>query len=477
MIFFFLGIAALILGYVLYGKFVEKVFGITDEPTPAMTKADGVDYVPMSWRKATLIQFLNIAGTGPIFGAILGARWGYWSYLWIIFGCIFAGAVHDYFSGMLSAKHDGTSIAEVVGHYLGKHARTFMRVLSLVLLIFVGAVFIVTPAQVMQTLFAEGNQTFFYILLGVIILYYLLSTVLPIDKIIGRIYPLFGAAMIIMGLGIIIMLFVRGYMSNLPSYDTLFTNMDPAGRPIFPVLFITIACGAISGFHATQAPLMARCMRTQKEGRRIFYGSMIIEGIVAMIWATAAMAFFGNIEGLAGAGSAPVVVTEVSVGLMGVFGGALAVLGVVAAPITSGDTAFRSARLTIADAIKLDQVALPKRFLIAIPLFVIGTALAIWSALDAANFNMLWRYFAWSNQTLATIALWAATAYLIGKKGNYWVTYLPSIFMTALITTHFFFAPEFYIQAPLALSLGIGIATALVLAVITQIKIRKKASA
>ncbi|MGL5099308.1 MAG: carbon starvation CstA family protein, partial [Fusobacteriaceae bacterium] len=334
----------LVLGYFIYGKYVEKVFGIDEnKATPAKRLADGVDYVELDWKKAFLIQFLNIAGLGPIFGAVAGALWGPVAFLWIVFGCIFAGATHDYLSGMLSVRHDGASIAEIVGTYLGENAKKIMRVFSVVLLVLVGVVFVNGPAGILSNL--TGINTLIWV--GIIIAYYLLATVLPVDKLIGKIYPIFGASLIIMGLGIASGLIFKGY--NIP--ELTLANLHPKSTSIYPYLFITIACGAISGFHATQSPLMARCMKNEKEGRKIFYGSMIAEGIIALIWAAAAMTFFGGTEGLAAAGSAGVVVNTISNSILGKFGGALALLGVVACPITSGDTAFRSARLAIADAI------------------------------------------------------------------------------------------------------------------------------
>jgi carbon starvation protein CstA len=454
MISFIVGVAALILGYFIYGKIVEKIFVIKpDAQTPAYTKSDGVDFVPMSWGRALLIQFLNIAGTGPIFGAIAGALWGPAAFAWIVLGCIFAGAVHDYFSGMLSLRNDGASISEIVGKYLGETPRYIMRVFSVVLLVLVGTVFITSPALILKNLINENSMQVYYIALAIIVLYYVIATILPIDKIIGRIYPIFGAALLIMAVGITITLFTTGEMKNIPEFA--FQNLHPKGNLIFPFLFITIACGAISGFHATQSPIMARCLKSEKQGRKVFYGAMIIEGIVAMIWAAAAMAHFGGQTGLAGAGPAPVIVNKVAIDLMGVTGGVLAVLGVVACPITSGDTAFRSARLTIADSMKFDQKPLQNRFLIALPLFAIGIALCF------IDFNIIWRYFAWSNQTLATIALWAASAYLAKSGKLYWITLIPATFMTVVVTSYILVAPE-----GLKLPYNVGLISGLVLAAV-----------
>ena len=352
---FIFSIIALIVGYFIYGKFVDGLFGSNEAAiTPANRLADGVDYVKLDWKKAFLIQFLNIAGTGPIFGAIAGAMWGPVAFLWIVFGCIFAGAVHDFLIGMMSLRDDGATIAEIVGKYLGLSARNFMRVFSIVLLLLVGVVFITSPADILAQLTGVNR----YILIVCIIIYYLLATVLPVDKVIGKIYPLFGASLLIMAVGIALGLIFGDY--TIP--EVSFTNFHPNKVPIFPYLFISIACGAISGFHATQAPMMARCLSNEKEGRKVFYGSMITEGIVALVWAAAAMSFFGGTEGLAAAGNPGVIVTKISTSLLGKAGGILAILGVVACPITSGDTAFRSARMAIADA-KIGRASCRERVL------------------------------------------------------------------------------------------------------------------
>ncbi|TDT71586.1 carbon starvation protein CstA [Hypnocyclicus thermotrophus] len=442
---FFISLIILILGYIFYGKYVEKVFGVTDADTPAKRMNDGVDYVEIDWKRAFLIQFLNIAGLGPIFGAIAGALWGPIAFLWIVFGTIFAGAVHDYMSGMLSLKHDGATIGEVVGIYLGNNAKQIMRVFSVVLLVLVGVVFINGPAAILANL--SGIGKFWWV--GIIIIYYLIATVLPIDKLIAKIYPIFGASLIIMGIGIAGGIIFKGY--HIP--ELTLQNLHPKTLNPFPYLFVTIACGAISGFHATQSPMMARCITSEREGRKVFYGAMVAEGIVALIWAAAAMAFFGSTKNLAAAGSAAVVVNTISNSLLGKIGGALALLGVVAAPITSGDTAFRSARLAIADATKFKQGPVKNRFLIAIPLFSIGLVLCF------VDFTILWRYFAWSNQTLATIALWAGAVYLKNNGKNYLIAAIPATFMTSVIITYILIAKEgFKISEKIAYPIGIIVA-------------------
>ena len=460
MISFALSIVALILGYLFYGKFIETVFGIDENrPTPASTLGDGVDYTPIGWKRGFLIQFLNIAGLGPIFGAVAGAYWGSAAFLWIVLGCIFAGATHDFFAGMLSVRHDGETVAEIIGRYLGTTAKNAMRIFSVILLILVGVVFINGPAGILENMTGFPRMAW----VGLIIVYYLLATVLPIDKIIAKIYPVFGLTLLIMGVGIIAGILVKGYA--IPEIQL--ANLHPSGKAIFPYLFITIACGAISGFHATQSPLMARCLPNERLGRRVFYGAMIAEGIIALIWAAAAIAFFGNTAALAEAGSAAVVVNTISISILGTFGGFLALLGVVACPITSGDTAFRSARLAIADAIGLKQGNLKNRFYIAIPLFIIGTALCF------IDFSIIWRYFAWSNQTLAAFMLWAAASYLMQHKKFHWVASLPAAFMTAVTSTYILIAPEgFGISASIAYPIGIALGISLFLYFL--IKVRRK---
>ena len=441
MISFIISIGVLILGYFTYGKFVEKIFGVEkDRPTPAIRLQDDVDFMPLPAWRIFLIQFLNIAGLGPIFGAIAGAMFGPSAFLWIVLGSIFAGAVHDYFSGMLSVRHDGLSISEVVGIYLGPRMKHFMRYFTIILLIFVGTVFLMGPAKIIDGM--TGNIWNLWIWVGIILVYYILSTLLPIDKMISKLYPVFGMAMLLMAIGLLFALLFGAYHipeivpANLRNMTT-----SPTETPLFPILFVTIACGAISGFHATQSPLMARCMKNETLGRKIFYGTMITEGIVALIWAAAAMTFFGNVESLNGAmlannNNAAWAANEISLNMLGSIGGVLALLGIVAAPITSGDTAFRSARLILADVFKTDQKKIKNRLYLSLPLFVIAFALT------QIDFGIIWRYFAWSNQTLATVVLWTITAYLLVNNKFYWVTLLPAIFMTMVCSTYILIAPE-----------------------------------
>lgn len=450
---FIIGIIILIVGYFTYGKVVDKHFGADDtRETPAKRLEDGVDFMPMSWPRIFLIQLLNIAGLGPIFGAVQGALFGPAAFVWIALGSIFAGAVHDYFSGMMSLRHEGKSISEIVGIYLGEGARIIMRVFSVVLLILVGTVFMTGPAGLLANLGFFGIESL-QIWVGIVLVYYFLATILPVDKIIGKIYPLFGLSLLIMAGGIGTMLVVKGY--ELPAFTL--ANQHPGGLPIWAMLFTTIACGAISGFHATQSPMMARCITKESYGRRVFYGSMIAEGVIAMIWAAAAMVFFDGIPGLqnaiANGGGAAGVVNSISSGLLGPIGGVLAMLGVIACPITSGDTAFRSARLTIADAMNYKQGPIKNRLIMSAPLFAIGFALT------KIDFNIIWRYFAWSNQTLAMIVLWAAAAYLVKNGKSHWMTSIPATFMTAVSATYLLQAPEgFELSTSIAYPVGALIA-------------------
>ncbi len=440
MITFTLCLLALVTGYFFYGRFLERIFGPDDRKTPALTHADGMDYIPLPTWKVFMIQFLNIAGLGPIFGAILGAKFGTSSYLWIVLGSIFAGAMHDYMSGMLSLRHNGESLPELIGRYLGTATKQIMRVFTVILMVLVGAVFVAGPAGLLANLTPEALDTTFWII--VVFLYYILATLLPIDKIIGKIYPLFSIVLLFMVVGILVMLYV--YHPTLPElWEGLDnTHPDAATLPIFPIMFVSIACGAISGFHATQSPLMARCMTSERHGRPVFYGSMITEGIVALIWAAAATCFFH--ENGMGESNAAVIVDRITKEWLGVVGGVLAILGVIAAPITTGDTAFRSARLLVADFLKLDQQSILKRLYICIPMFAVAVGLLIYSLRDADGFNMVWRYFAWANQALSVFTLWGVTVYLVKAKGGryFYVSYLPALFMTAVCTAYICVAPE-----------------------------------
>lgn len=469
MVSFIISLVALVLGYMLYGKFVAKVFGPDDRPTPAVTKADGVDFMVLPSWKIFMIQFLNIAGTGPTFGAIMGAWYGPVAYLWIIFGCIFAGAMHDYMSGMLSIRNGGAGLPELVGKYLGGATKKVMLVFSVLLLMMVGAVFVYSPAVILKDIW--GSQMMWIL---VIFLYYIIATLLPIDKIIGKVYPLFAFSLLFMAGALMIGLFLKW-----PTLPELWSNLSDSNlnenpawlgaegymavNPLFPCLFITIACGAISGFHATQSPLMARCMKNEKMGRPIFYGAMITEGAVALIWATVSMYFFyyggwrecvtpemaqefiAQADGgksLLQNFTAPQVVKLVCSSWLGVAGGILALLGVVAAPITSGDTALRSARLIIAEFIGLEQRSMRKRLYVCIPLFAATVGILVWQMENPDGFNIIWQYFGWANQTLSVFTLWTITVCLVQQKKPFIITLVPALFMTVVCSTFLLISPQ-----------------------------------
>lgn len=450
MVSFLLCVALLVVGYFVYGKLVDKFFAPSDKPTPAIANPDGVDYVPMSNAKAFLVQLLNIAGLGPIFGAISGAMWGPSVYLWIVFGTIFAGGVHDYMSGMLSVRNDGASITEVTGKYMGKLMQNVMRVFGVVLLVMVGVVFMVGPAGLLAKLTAPSVAFLNVKTWTVIILiYYFLATLLPVDKIIGRLYPVFGICLILMAIGIAISTMIHS--GDRPMMELTLTNLYPAEgkRPIWPLMFITVACGAISGFHATQSPVIARTVKSEKDGRKIFYGAMVCEGIIAMVWASAAIAFYYDpSKAAAGMGLQPLLavkggnatsVYEMCTALLPGVGTIIAMLGVIACPITSGDTAFRSARMVIFDWFKLDEKSIKVRLSIAVPLLLIGYVISF------VDYNVVWRYFSWSNQTLAMIVLWGGACYFVANYANKnmcWICAIPATFMSAVSVTYLMYAPE-----------------------------------
>ncbi len=440
---FLLSFAVLVVGYLVYGAYIERM--MKPDPnvkTVAITKEDGVDFVPLPTWKIFMIQFLNIAGVGPIFGAIMGAKFGVASYIWIVLGTIFAGAVHDYIAGMISLRNGGESLPDSVSRYLGASTGQVMRLFIVLLLVLVGVVFVASPADLLTNLTVEVNPFFnktFWIVL--IFLYYIIATLMPIDKIIGRVYPLFAIALLFMAAGVFVMLFFNG--SALPEFTDPMVE-HPAGLPIFPMMFISIACGAISGFHASQSPMMARCMTNEKHGRPIFYGAMVAEGIVALIWAAAATVFFH--ENGFGEASPAVVVNTITKDWLGTVGAVLAMLGVVFAPITSGDTALRSARLIVADVLKFEQKSIARRLMISIPIFCVTIAILIYSLEDAEGFNVIWRYFAWSNQMLAVFTLWTITVYLAGKSKNFYVSFIPAIFMTAVTVCYIVTAKEAFAQ-------------------------------
>ena len=451
---FYICLVVLIGGFFIYGGYVENCFQppIDDRKTPAYRLEDDVDYVPMSTPRVFLIQLLNIAGLGPIFGAISGALWGPAVFLWITFGTIFAGAVHDFCSGLLSERNNGASIAEIIGKYCGNIIKQLMRFFSVLLLVMIGVLFTSGPAGLLTKIMPVfGFNTWLFILL----IYYFLATFLPINKIIGRLYPIFGVCLIFMAVGVAVMLIVKGY--SIPVVT--FTNLHPKQVPIWPIMFITVACGAISGFHATQSPLMARCIKTERDAKKVFYGAMVCEGIIALVWAAAGCSFYHGSAGLQqalvaykGPGG---VVYDICKGLMGPIGMTIAMVGVIACPITSADTAFRGARYAIADWFKMEQKTVPERLRLCIPIILVAYALT------QLDFSIVWRYTAWINQTLAMLVLWAGAFYLYANKGNFWICVIPATFMGGVCFTYILCAPE-----GLRLSVGVAYPIGTVLAII-----------
>ena len=461
MLSFLICLALLVASYFTYGRMVDNTFAPDDRETPAVAINDGVDYVVLPAWKLFLVQLLNIAGLGPIFGAMQGALWGPIVFLWITFGTIFAGAVHDYFSGMLSERNNGASISEVIGIYLGPVMKTIMRVFAVVLLIMVGTVFAVGPAGPIVKLLTEkgvsGPFAQTTVWLGIILLYYFIATFISIDKIIGKIYPVFGICLIVMAIGVAIGIPVNGYA--IPEIFTHFGSMHPQGTPVWSFMFITVACGAISGFHSTQSPLMARCLKSERQGHFVFYGAMIAEGIVAMIWAAAAIAYFGGPDGLnaqmaAGRDSASLV-NEICNTWLGKAGAVIAILGVVICPITSGDTAFRSLRLSIADFLKVDQKPIAKRLLVSLPVFVVAFFFC------KVDFNTAWKFLGIANQVLATLVLWTGAAYLISKGKQHWICSIPAAFLTFICVDFLLVSPA---PTGLALAPHIGAIVGMVVA-------------
>ncbi len=481
MISFFVCLGLLILSFFTYAKYVEHVFAPTKAKTPAIRFNNGVDYVPMPLWRMVLVQLLNIAGLGPVFGAIAGALWGPSVFLWITLGTIFAGAVHDFSCGFLSIRNDGKSISEITGIYLGKHMRNFLRVFSIILLVMVGTVFAVGPANLLVFLFKSHvaqNSILVnaYFWLALIFFYYFMATFLPIDKIIGRVYPLFGICLIVMALGVTGGMFVQGY--HIP--EITLRNLHPAHLPVWPLMFVTVACGAISGFHATQSPLMARCVTSEYQSRQVFYGAMVMEGIIALIWAAAGCAIYtktgglmtGLQEMLKHSGQAGVVydiclktIGPLKLGAIS-FGLLFVMIGVIICPITSGDTAFRASRLVLADWFKVDQKPFLKRLRLSVPLLLAGVIIS------QLPYDIIWRYFSWSNQTLAMIVLWAATYYLYGKNQKYFITLVPAVFMTAVSVTYFLIAPE-CLHLPSYIAWPLGLVLTALIAAYFIIKMKK----
>lgn len=469
MVTFIVCLVALIAAYFLYGGVMARIAGIDPKAdVPSKTMYDGVDYIPMPRWRIFLIQLLNIAGTGPIFGAILGACYGPVAFLWITLGGIFIGAMHDYLSGVISLRNGGQSLPDIIGKYLGKGMHKFTLLVIPVLMILVGAVFIVTPSQILT----DNTDIPYMAWVVMIIVYYFIATILPIDKIIGKVYPIFGAALLFMALSFLVVLFSGEYsIPELTAIENMHFNSE--NLPIVPTLFISIACGAVSGFHATQSPLMARCVTSETQTRPIFFGAMITESIIALIWAAIAMAFFGGTEALndfmlANNSNAGSVVSIISKTTLGRLGSILTILGVVVAPITSGDTAFRSARLIIADMLGFDQRSIYKRLAVSAPLFAIGIFIAF------IDFDVIWRYFAWSNQTLSVFTLWMITAWLMRKGSSFYVLALiPAIFMTYVCSSFVFVSTQFIGLGATTAAYVYGAAVTAIFSGLIMLKIRK----
>ena len=452
MITFLICLTALVVAYFTYGRYLEKVCEInSSNPVPSKTHYDGVDYLPLPRWRIFLVQLLNIAGLGPIFGALLGAAYGPVAFLWITLGGIFIGAMHDFVAGVISLKNTGLSLPEIIGKYMGEGTRKFMRIAALLLMILVGAVFMSQPAELiaaniplpaLETAMSSNMSWEVFVVIILILIYYILATIMPIDKIIGRIYPIFGLAVLVMALGILGVLLFQSDKFVIPELTSLRNCIADAGKfPIVPMLFTTIACGAISGFHATQSPMMARCMTNEKQSRSVFYGAMIAESIIALIWAAIGMAFWGGVEGLNNAiaeygGSAARMVNIISEATLGRYVAPFVIVGIVACAVTSGDTAFRSARLIAADMLGISQAGLAKRILVSLPLFLLGVFIIF-----ALPFQTIWSYFAWMNQTLAAITLWCITVYLAKHRKPVLIGLLPALFMTYVCSSYIFISP------------------------------------
>lgn len=485
MITFFIALVLLVGGYLIYSRVSEKVFAIDDRKTPAIANPDGVDIIPIPKWKAFLIELLNIAGTGPIFGAISGALFGPIVFLWIVFGCVLGGAVHDYFSGMISSRNNGESIVKLAGKYSGKVIEVLMRIFSIVLLILVTSVFVVSPSSLLESLTNGNVKAWVWMIL--ILVYYFVSTIVPIDKIIGKIYPVFGIILIGMAIAVIVGVMVRS--ENYPMLELIghFRDLskENGSLPWWPFMMTTVACGAVSGFHATQSPMIAKCIKSEKEGRQVFYGAMVAEGVIALIWAAAAMAYYhvDTFEGwslLHTVGGSSNSVNEIAKGVLGPVGTVLAIVGVVICPITSGDTALRSCRLIIGEIFKLDQKKIVNRLILTAPLFAFVIGISIWNFMDVSNFNILWQWFAWSNQILAAIALWVATAYLVKTSNNRFkslFTAIPAFFMTTVVVTYILAEPRIslgiFIPYYLGLIIGLVISLAIFIFYFVRMALKK----
>lgn len=466
MITFIVALLILLLGYLIYGKFVDKTFkSDATKITPAHSHADGVDFVPMNSSKNAFIQILNIAGVGPIFGPILGALYGPSAFLWIVFGSIFAGGVHDYLTGMISLRYGGAHLPALASRFLGKSFSHVVNFFTLLLLLLVGTVFVTAPAKMINELIGNDGGVL-TIIIFCIFLYYIAATVLPIDKIIGKIYPVLGFLLIVSAVGICIGMFIYGN----PIPELTLENLHPKGLPYYPVIFLTISCGALSGFHATQSPIISRTIDNEKDGRKIFYGMMILEAVIAMIWAAAAMSLMNgeDLSILLANGGPAAVVNKIAIVFLGTVGGTIAVLGVIVLPITSGDTSFRAARMIIADYLNIDQKALKNRFMVAIPLFIVSYILT------NMDFQLLWRYFSWANQVTAAIALWIGAVYLYQKQTHYMIALAPAFFITSVIFSYLFYDPTIGFGMAVTTSNWIGIILSALVTIMFFVAMKKR---
>ncbi|AFM06385.1 carbon starvation protein, predicted membrane protein [Bernardetia litoralis DSM 6794] len=466
MITFITSLVILLLGYLFYGKFVDKTFkSDPTRETPAHTLEDGVDYVPMNSNRNAFIQILNIAGVGPIFGPILGALYGPSAFLWIVFGSIFAGGVHDYLTGMISLRYGGAHLPELASRFLGKYFSHIVNFFILLLLVLVGTVFVTAPAKMINELM-NSETNYIIPITFCIFIYYIIATLLPIDKVIGKIYPVLGFLLLLSAVGICGGMFISGN----PIPELTLENLHPKGTPYYPVIFLTISCGALSGFHASQSPIISRTMDNEKDGRKVFYGMMILEAFIAMIWAAATMSLMDgdNISQLLASGGPAAVVNEIAVVFLGTIGGTIAVIGIIVLPITSGDTSFRAARMIIADYLKIDQKTLKNRFIVAIPLFIISYILT------NMDFQLLWRYFSWSNQVSSAIALWIGTIYLYQNKKYYIIALAPAFFITSVIFSYLFYDPTIGFGLDVTASNWIGLTSSILITILFFVTMKKR---
>ena len=439
MLYFITGLLLLAAGYFCYGKLVERLIGPDDRPVPSKTRFDGVDFLPLPHWKNMLIQLLNIAGIGPVIGVILGVKFGEIVFLIIPIGNIIGGAVHDYFAGMMSIRDGGANMPAMIRKNLGKRYATFFSWFMVLLLLLVVAVFINIPAQLLSSIIT-GDQSVFWLMVGIIFAYYIAATLFPVDKIIGAVYPLFGAVLILSAAAIMAVLLFKGWSDPALLAESAAFQAAQFKEPILPMLFVTIACGILSGFHATQSPIIARTVSSERQGRQAFYGMMVLEGVIAMIWAAGALAIYNMMpETLA---MAPAVVLKVITStFLGKWMGMLTVVGVVILAITSGDTACRSLRLSLAEMCSVDQKPLRKRILLCLPILLVVSGLLAWSNVSAKSFNYLWNYFAWGNQVLGASMLLAAVAWLKAQGKPVTVALVPGAFMTFIILAFILYHP------------------------------------